>query len=103
MNGDHDDDASSTDSSIAYSSYDSELSSLSTASPASERRGSREIFRKSKLFASAEAGEQGKKRFSRFWGKIMMAGGGRRKERGEELPHLKSIKEKGSSRWTFFS
>ncbi|KAL0917489.1 hypothetical protein M5K25_012554 [Dendrobium thyrsiflorum] len=112
--------ASSTVSSTAYysSSY-SEASSLDSSPPHEElnaknilelfQKGRMDMLRKSKSIAFYKEGEtrkdQEKKSGKRkgFWAKFMMGGGGRRKHREGGFSHSKTMKEKPSSKWNFFS
>ncbi|PKU72493.1 uncharacterized protein LOC110109875 [Dendrobium catenatum] len=112
--------ASSTVSSTAYySSSDSEASSLDFSPPHEElnaknilelfKNGRMDMLRKSKSIALYKEGEpmeeqekKSGKRKAGFLAKLVM-GGGRRKQREGGLSHSKTMKEKPSSKWNFFS
>lgn len=116
--------ASSIDSSSDYSfSYDSEISSLNASPPHEDlndknilklfKSGRMEMLRKNKSVTFYKEGERGKEeddkkkknkgKKGRFWTKLMMGGERRRKQMEAGLSHSKTMKEKSSYKWIFFS
>ncbi|PKA49498.1 hypothetical protein AXF42_Ash004038 [Apostasia shenzhenica] len=106
--------SSSSVTSTEYSSYDSEANSspeeleFSPGEVRSTKRLVMQLLRRSRSTAAA-AGEgqekkkkKKKKKKGRFWSKLLTAGA-RRKEREGVLSHSKTVKEKSSSKWGFFS
>lgn len=120
--------ASSSTTTLLSSSYDHSNSSDSSAGESPSRRinrhrrtntllhlltsGTTEPLRRSRSMAFPAAEEKldkdhkkgNKRQGRRFWSKLMLVGAGKSKEREEgRLYHSKTIKEKSSSKWAFFS